>query len=132
MSRENVEIVRIVFEAWQSGDFETALSYYSDDATFQTGSVDTTVYRGREGADRAMGEWVGAFRDYWVKPEGLIDAGDTVVFMWREGGVGRASGVPVEEEGAMIFTLEDGKIVSSRGYTDRAAACADAGIPLPD
>ena len=128
MSRENVQIVCACFNAWREGDFESALSYYADEAAWQTGSVDSTVYRGRDGIAHAVEEWTGAFSDYWLEPEDLIDAGDRVVFLFREGGVGRTSGVRVEEEGALVFTLADGRIVSAQGFTDRADGLRAAGL----
>ena len=123
-----IDVVRACIEAWHAGDFERSLSYYAEDVTFQTGSVDTSVYRGREGVARGMEEWVGAFTGYWLEDEGLLEAGDKVLFLGREGGVGRTSGVPVEEEVAMIFTVSDGLITRAQGYVDIAAAYADAGI----
>jgi ketosteroid isomerase-like protein len=131
VSRENVEIVRACFEAWRAGDFERSLSYYAEDTVWQTGSVDSAVYRGRAGVARAMKEWVGTFTDYWAEVEDLIDAGDVVVLLFREGGTGRTSGVRVEEEGALVFTLRDGQIVSGCGYTDRAEGLRAAGLDEP-
>lgn len=123
-----MDVVRASFEAWKQGDFEKSLSYYDDDATWQTGSVDSAVHCGPSGVARAVEEWVGAFAGYWLEADELIDAGDRVVLLVREGGVGKASGVPVEEEAAMVFTVTDGLITRAWGYTDRAAAFADAGI----
>lgn len=128
MSAENVEVVRASFEAWQAGDFAKSLSYYAEDAAWQTGSLDTAVYCGPGGVARAVEGWVGAFTGYWLEMDELIDAGDKVVLLMREGGTGKASGVRVEEEAAMVITVTDGRITSARGYTDRAAALRDAGI----
>jgi ketosteroid isomerase-like protein len=78
---------------------------------------------------RAVEEWVGAFENYWLEGERLIDVGDgRVLCLVREGGTGKTSGVPVEEEAALVFTVADDRIVSARGYTDRAAARADVGL----
>jgi ketosteroid isomerase-like protein len=132
MSEGNVAIVQACMQAWQDGDFERSLSYFADDATWETGAVDTRVYCGPAGVARAVEEWIGAFDDYWLEGEGLIDLpGDRVLFMVREGGTGKTSGVPVEEEAALVFTLASGRIAAVRGYTDRSEAYADAGLPPP-
>ena len=131
MSAESVELVRSSFEAWRAGDFEKSLSYYADDASWQTGSVDSAVHCGPSGVARAVEEWIGAFEGYWLEADELIDAGDSVVLLAREGGVGRASGVRVEGTAAMVFTLRDRQIVSVRGYTDHAEALAAAGVEPP-
>ena len=123
-----MDVVRACFEAWKAGDFERSLSYYADDAVWQTGSVDSAVHCGPGGVARAVEEWVGAFSGYWLEADELIDAGDSVVVLGREGGVGKASGVPVEEKWALVFTVEEGLIVRARGYTDHAEALADAGL----
>ncbi|MEK6252214.1 MAG: hypothetical protein AABM43_09780 [Actinomycetota bacterium] len=34
MSQENVEIVRATIDAFQQGDFETSLSYFSEDVVW--------------------------------------------------------------------------------------------------
>jgi ketosteroid isomerase-like protein len=128
VSTANVDVVRASFEAWKQGDFERSLSHYAEDATWQTGAVDDLVRCGRGGVARAVEEWVGTFTGYWLEADELIDAGDRVVALGREGGAGRASGVPVEEKWALVFRLDSGRIVEARGYTDHAEALADAGL----
>lgn len=129
MSSEDVTVVRDCFEAWRRGDFELSLSYWAEDAVWQSAGVEATAYHGRSGVDRAMVEWTGAFEDYWVEADDLIDAdGGRVVMLWREGGRGKASGVPVEEEGGTVFTLADGKITHARFYDSSAEALAVCGL----
>jgi ketosteroid isomerase-like protein len=128
VSAQNVKVVADCIEAWQRGDFETSLSYWSEDAVWQSAGVEGTAYRGRAGVERAMEEWTGAFTGYWLQGDELIDAGDRVVLLWREGGRGRTSGVPVEEEGGTVFTIEDGRIVHAQFYDHRADALAACGL----
>lgn len=126
-----VEVVRACVEAWRERDFERSLSFYADDAVWQTGGVDETVYRGPRGVARGVEEWVGAFCGYWLEVDELIEAGDKVLLLVREGGVGKASGARVSEEAAMVFTVTDGLITRARGFTDRAEAFAAAGVEPP-
>jgi ketosteroid isomerase-like protein len=42
--------------------------------------------------------------------------------------VGKASGIKVENEGATVFTVEDGQIAHARVYADRAEALKAAGL----
>jgi ketosteroid isomerase-like protein len=130
MSAETVAVVSRMLDAWQRRDFEATLAHFSEDVVWLGVGPETAPSRGREGVDRAMAEWVGAFSDYWVKACDLIDAGDDVVLIWREGGRGRTSGVEVEDEGATVFTVKDGLITRARFYLDREealAATSDAG-----
>jgi uncharacterized protein (TIGR02246 family) len=124
-----VDVVRACIEAWREGDFERALSFYAEDAVWQTGGGDGTVRRGRDGVTRGMEEWTGAFSGYWLEVDEFVEAaGGKVLMLGREGGVGKASGARVSEEAAMIFTVEDGLITCAWGYPDHAAAFAAAGI----
>lgn len=128
VSKANVDVVRGCIDAWRRGDFEESLAYWAEDAVWQSAGVDGTAYRGHEGVNRAVEEWVGAFTGYWLESDDYIDAGERVIFLWREGGRGRTSGVPVEEEGATVFTIEDGRIAHAHFYDSKAEALEVCGL----
>jgi ketosteroid isomerase-like protein len=128
MSRESVEVVRSAIDAWQRGDFETALAHYDEDVTFPNAPPGAGPYRGRDGVVRALERWVGAFSDYRFEAEEYVDAGRQVVLLWRQGGRGKTSGVQVESEGAGVFTIEDGLIVRVTVYGDRREALEAVGL----
>jgi ketosteroid isomerase-like protein len=129
VSKADVDVVRGCLEAWQRGDFEESLSYWAEDSIWQSAGVDGTAYHGRQGVERAMEEWTGAFSGYWLESEDLIDAGDgRVVMLWREGGRGRTSGVPVEEAGATVFTIGDGRISHAQFFDSQGEALAVCGL----
>jgi len=129
VSQADVDVVRGCIEAWQRGDFAESMSYWAEESVWQAAGVDGTIYRGHAGVDRAMEEWTGAFSGYWLATDDLIDAGDgRVVMLWREGGQGRASGVPVEEQGSTIFTIRDGKIGYARFYDTKEEALEICGL----
>jgi len=123
-----LDVVRACFEAWRAGGFERALSYYAEDVVWRTGGVDSTVFHGREGVARGAEEWIGAFTGYWLDAEDLIEVGDCVVLLFREGGVGKASGVQVYEELALVFPVRVGLIVSAQRFADRAEALLVVGV----
>jgi hypothetical protein len=59
----------------------------------------------------------------------LIDLGDDrVLALWRESGIGKGSGIPMEQEGASLFTLRDGLIVRWVAYLGRERALRAAGL----
>jgi ketosteroid isomerase-like protein len=127
MSQENVEIVRASLDAALNGQAEVALSYYSPDVVFHP--LVAGPYYGREGVAEQMLTWMDEFNDYWFEVERLIDAaGDNVVLLWRQGGEGKASGVRVENEGATIFTVNDGQITLGPVFAERADALGAAGL----
>jgi ketosteroid isomerase-like protein len=126
MSQENVEVVRASMDAFLAGEFERALTYYSEEVVFQP--LVGGPYHGRPGVAQQMLTWVDEFNDYWFEAEELIDAGDQVVLLWRDGGEGKSSGVRVEQEAATIFSIEDGCISQARVYVDRAEALEAVGL----
>ena len=126
MSQKNVEIVRACINALQKGDAETALSSFSGEVIFEP--LVAGPYYGHAGVVEQWSVFIGEFDDYWFAGEELIDAGDRVVLLWRHGGVGKASGIPVEDTGATVFGLKDGQIAHARVYADRAEALQAAGL----
>jgi ketosteroid isomerase-like protein len=128
MSLENVAVVRACLEAAQRGEVETALAYYSEDVVWFNRPPDAGPYHGREGVVVAIAGFAEHFDDYWFEVERLIDAGDAVVLLWRQGGKGRASGAPITEAGGTVFDLEGGSIRRARVYSDRADALEAVGL----
>ena len=120
MSEENVEIVGATIDAIEMGDAETALSYFSEDVVFEP--LVAGPYYGHAGVLEQWAVFIGEFDDYWFKAERFIDAGDEVVLFWRHGGIGKASGISVEDTGGTVFSLKDHRIARARVYADRAEA----------
>jgi ketosteroid isomerase-like protein len=130
MSEENVEIVRRHLAAYLDENPERALEFLDEtvelDATVRP---DGKVFYGRDGIRRAMIEWTGAWDDWELEIERFVDAGtDRVLYLWHERGSGKGSGVPMDQDGATVVTLRDGRIVHLQAYVDRAAAFAAVGL----
>jgi len=137
MSEENVEIVRRVLDAFQSG-------LESDDpgAAFDTGMVAVDAewipgrgfpgprsYRGRDGFIEFMRTWTEDFEGWSNRIERLIDAGnDRVVGVFRQSGTGKGSRLAVEIRLATVYELEGGQIVRMRIYLDPDEALEAAGL----
>ena len=58
----------------------------------------------------------------------LIDAGDSVVVVFRQHGRGRGSGVEVDRNFYGVCDVRDGRIVRYRQFTSRDEAIAAAGL----
>ena len=134
MSRENVEIVKAVFAAWQERNPRAALEHIDPDI-----EVDFTghsggnlsridVVRGTEGLQGMLSDWLADFESLEFHPQSFIDAGESVIVWLRTTARGRKSGVPVEDVFAVVYTLRDGRIVRFRGYETLADATSDLGI----
>jgi hypothetical protein len=63
-----------------------------------------------------------------MEPREYIDAGDSVVLMFRQSGIGRGSGVATEREFFGVYDLSDSKVVRYRQYESRAEALEAVGL----
>jgi ketosteroid isomerase-like protein len=130
MSRQDVEVVRKLHDAWLAGDNEAALSLFDPDAVIDMRArPEGRIYRGPEGMYEAMRDWIESWDEYRFEPEDLLDAGaGSVVLLWREYGRGKGSGAGVEIRGATVWEVERGRVVGVRPYTDRRQALEAAGL----
>jgi ketosteroid isomerase-like protein len=130
MSRENVEVVRRMYDAYARGDYELTLSYHDPEIEFSQPAQEpgAGTYHGHQGIIRAMTKWVGAWDDYRVEVEELVDSGDHVLAKTRHHGRGKSSGVEVERQIFQLYTLRNGRIVRTRMYYDEAEARKAAGM----
>jgi ketosteroid isomerase-like protein len=130
MSRENVEIVRRLCEAFVGGDVETAFAGL-DPAVEWHGTVggldQQRVYRGHDEVVAAFVENFENWEQPTLAPERFIDAGDRVVVLWHEIARSRHSDQELETRTGVVYTVHDGLIVEVRGYMDRDQALASVG-----
>jgi ketosteroid isomerase-like protein len=68
-------------------------------------------YRGRAGLEQWLSDFAQSWDSYALDLEELIDAGDRVVSLFRIRAVGAGSGVTVERDDAMVWTLRNGSLV---------------------
>jgi ketosteroid isomerase-like protein len=127
MSQENVEIVQRIFDRWQAGDL--ALDAFDAEVEWDASHMpDGETYRGREGVSRYLRRFVGTWDNYELILERLIDAGDDVVAFTVERGRGRGSGIPIVDEGTMLFSLGKGTVVRWKGFHERDGALEAVGL----
>ena len=114
MSRENVERVRVGYEAFNRGDVDAALEGFSPDTEWRVLGVlpEDEVYRGREGVRRFWQMWHDSFEGFQIKVEEIIDAGDRIVVLIAATGSGRGSGAEVRTPTfAQVWTYDRDKLV---------------------
>ena len=129
MSKENVEIVRRVVEAYASGDFDACWALIDPEVELDgRARPEGKVYRGHAGIADALRTWTGTFEAFRAEVEDIIDGGDRIVAFERQSGRGKASGVRFEQETAMLYTVQGGKIVRMVWFSNREAALEAAGL----
>ena len=133
MSAENVRIVRQAFDAADRGDYEGVLRVCDENIVItqppELPDASSAQQHGHAGVREAFAIWPEQWDDYRVENvRVLADPGDLVVVAVETRGRGRQSGVEVAMEFAFVFTLEDGKVVEWRSFTDEAQALEAAGL----
>ena len=132
MSRENVEVVRSAFEAWNRDDLEGALTLIHPDAVFK---VPDGVFLGIEGefhGHTGVREYWQANKEPWQyyksHIERTLEAGDIVVLGVRLEGVGKESGAHVDLPFANVFEVADGLITKLVTYASFGDALEAVGL----
>jgi ketosteroid isomerase-like protein len=118
MSEENVDIVRRIYEAWNSTDPGFELfdpSFELHQGASLPGSAG--VFRGHDGMLQAAQELFSGLRDLSWKPDDFVAAPDgRVVVPFRFRATGRSSGVQVEVSLIHVWTLRDDLITLCETY----------------
>ena len=129
MSRENLEVVRRMWEAFLASDFQTALSSYDPNVEWDgTNLPDGRVGRGLDAIMDHITRWADMWENWHVEVERVIDAGDDqVVVFIRE--IGRSTtGLDMDERHGELYTVRDGRIVRRQGFSDPNEALEAVGL----
>jgi ketosteroid isomerase-like protein len=132
VSRENVEIVARGYANFlATGDFaeeRTPPEFVWDMSTF-SGWPEKKLYEGTDGAREFIATWTEPFDDWEMEVEELIDAGqEDVVAVLRQRGTAKSTGLQVDMQFAMLWTIRDGKYSRMRMYADPDEAKRAAGL----
>jgi ketosteroid isomerase-like protein len=130
MSTENVQRLRRAYENFAatgelSGNF--APDFVWDMSTFRDWPERQT-YEGVDGARQFLADWIGAWEDWELEVEQLVDAGDQVVAVLRQSGRSKATGLPIDMRFAQLWTLENGVQTRMRMYAEPEEALRAAGV----
>lgn len=134
MCRENVEIVRQVYEAAARHDAGAIFALYAPDVEWDVSrsairaAMGGGTYRGHEGIRSFFRDWYGAMEDLVEDCLELTEAPDEHVISraaWR--GRGRASGLEVEMCQSILWTVADGSVKKVEWFQSRQEAVAAVG-----
>ena len=136
MSQENVELVRRALRSvetfWGLLDEHVVWDLRERGLT-KIKPVDLDeVYVGRDAVIKASRHYWGTWDEYQLDEKELIDAGSSVVVVFRERGRGKVSGAPIERTAAQVWSFSRGRIVRWEEFPDRDAALEAAGLSEQD
>jgi len=122
--------IRRVYEDWGQGKWRRRWEIYADD--MEWGWSDefpglAGVYHDPSERNDRLREWLSPWEHWRCEAEDFVVNGDYVVALCRYRGRGKGSGAVVDEEGAHLWQLRDGKVIRLVVYADRGRALAEAG-----
>jgi ketosteroid isomerase-like protein len=130
VSRQNVEIVRQILEAFNSEDIELILALTHADFELEVPpalSAEPDIYRGHDGMRRYWESFQDAMDEIRIRPERLCNAGEAVVADMRVTAKGRRTAIAVEQRTVGLWTISDGKVIRVRAYASVSEALEAAG-----
>jgi ketosteroid isomerase-like protein len=125
MSRQNVELVRRLHQAFNRRDTETFLELLDPDVEWvpMMARLEGAVYRGRAEVER----WLVGLDHDWVElrtdPREFRDLGEVVLILGTWHARARTSGLVLDSEpAAWVAHVREGKVIRQETFTDRAQA----------
>ena len=131
MSRDNVEIVRRVWEAAERRDDQAVFALYDPAIVWDSrflGPIEGGLYRRHEGVRKFFSDWLGAFESYRAEAETFIEAGDKVVVGYRVSGRGKGSGVEIEMARWNVYGIRNGLVIRVDIFETKAKALEAVGL----
>jgi ketosteroid isomerase-like protein len=122
-----VELVRRSVEAGNRRDLELSLSFLAPDSVWDMSSIGMGTHEGQGAVSEFWRDWWGAYEEYSLEEEAILDLGNGVTFavILQKGRPAGSTGY-VELRYAAVGTWVDGLLVRITNYTDideaRAAA----------
>jgi ketosteroid isomerase-like protein len=130
MTPTNLDLVRSILAAWETGDFSSAAWAHPDIEYVQIGEgPNPGIWLGIPGMTRGFGEWISAWEDYRVVADEYREIDDErVLVLARQSGRGRSSGLEVQFDAPCMFHVRGGKVTRLAVYTHPERALADLGF----
>ena len=125
MSRENVEVVRSIHDAWLSG--ERGERWMSDDIEYVNPdyAVEPGTARGPDVFQRVFEIW----EDFRFEPEQFLEADPEDVVVIGTAHTGASSAIAMHDRVAYVWTIRDGRAVRFQWFVDVNEALLAAGLP---
>jgi ketosteroid isomerase-like protein len=131
MSEENVELVRLGWDAFGRGDVESMQRTCQPDVVIvQPRELpDSKSYEGLAGVAESIEDWPRQWEDFLLEVVEVIDASDTqLVSVTRQRGRGRESRIEMDFEIAFLHTIRDGKLSRLEMFLSREEALEAVGL----
>jgi ketosteroid isomerase-like protein len=125
MSRENAELMRQVFDAFNRRDLDSVVALMDEgvEAYSRLSAIEGEgAYHGHEGMRLWWESLLGVFPDFAVEVVETRDFGDATLGVLRNRGHGEGSDTPVEEDLWLVAWWRQGKCTRWTAYVTEAEA----------
>ena len=129
MSRENLEIVRIGFDAWNAGELDALRDLFHPDVVLRSpeGWPESGPFVGRDAVIRGFEQLREAWDTVSHEPvTDFIDIGDRVVVRSTLRGMGQ--GPEFHQESTLVFTVRKGRVLGLELFWDHGEALKAVGV----
>lgn len=125
MAPGNADLIRPIYDEWGRGNWRPRFDVYHPE--MEWGWSDefpglAGVRVDKEDPNPRLHAWLSGWADWRCVPDDFLEFGDHVVVLATYHGRGRGSGVEIEQEGAHVFELRDGKVVRLEIFATRERA----------
>jgi ketosteroid isomerase-like protein len=132
MSQANVDVIGASIDHFTTTGEPLFETMHAEIEIVDHDLPDATPQRGHDGYIRWLQEWADAWEEFSVEPEEFIDAGDDkVLLVLRMRAKGRGSGVELDRQDAIVYTMRDGLIVRQDYYNNKPEALESVGLTPP-
>jgi ketosteroid isomerase-like protein len=131
---ENLDLVRSIYADWERGDLSSTRWADPDIEYVEHGGLSHAGlapgrFKGLIEMAGAARQFVSAWDGWNVAAEEIRELDDRkVLVLNRYGARGKSSGLTIDQLGAHVFELRDGKVVRLTVYPDRHRALTDLGL----
>jgi ketosteroid isomerase-like protein len=132
MSRENVELVRSIYAAWERGDFSSADWAHPEIEFVSADGPAPGVVSGKAGIAKDFREWLSTWEEFRLEAVEYraLDT-ERVLALDCFSGRGKTSGLDlgrIQAEGAWLFHVRDGRVTRMVRYFGRDDALQAVGL----
>jgi ketosteroid isomerase-like protein len=128
MSKQEIELLRHVYDDWAQGDFHSGRDLLDDDLEFRMGGAYVEHTRGRGVFEQQLRDFLGGWDDYSIEAEEFVDAGDKVLVECHQHGHGKQSGAEIDRRLFTVWTFRNQKVVGLEFFSDEHKARSAAGL----
>jgi uncharacterized protein len=130
MSRENVEVLRRIYQEWAKGNARIDMSVYDPNFVYisQATDPDPGPHMGLEATRDYYRRFLASWEDWRIEASEFREVGNSIVVHARRSGIGRASRVPLEDHSFHVWTFRGGKIIRMDVFEQETEALEAVGL----